>query len=116
MTEHSRKPRASKRQLRATAWMAGGLAFATPFAALAASPKPDTGDGGAAAATRRPVRVVRHVTRRIVIVHAAAPQPAVTFVSAPGSAPSAPAPAPAPAPGPAPAPAASPPASSTGGS
>ena len=114
MTERSRKARASKRQLRATAWMAGGLAFAAPFAALAASPKPDTGEGEAAAVARRPVRVVRHVTRRIVIVHAAAPEPAVTFVpAAGGSAPSAPeSSAPAPA---APAPVA-PPASSTGGS
>ena len=91
--------------------MAGGLAFAAPFAALAASPKPDPGDGEAAAG-HRPARVVRQVTRRIVIVHPAESAPDVTFVPAPGgSAPSAPAPS-----APVPSAPAAPPASSTGGS
>jgi|tagenome__1003787_1003787.scaffolds.fasta_scaffold18913138_2 hypothetical protein len=103
MTDRPRKARASKRQLRVTAWMAGGLAFAAPFAAIAVSPKPDTGAGEAA--TRRPVRVV-HVTRRVVIVHPRVAQPAATFVPTP-SAPSRSTSAPAPA---------DPPATSTGGS
>jgi hypothetical protein len=104
MTDRPSKARASKRQLRVTAWMAGGLAFAAPFAAIAVSPKPSTAAGETA--TRPSVRVVRHVTRRIVIVHPAVTQPDTTFVPAP-SAPSRSTTAPAPA---------NPPASSTGGS
>jgi hypothetical protein len=84
MTERPRKARASKRQLRATALIAGGVAFAAPFTALAVAPKPDT-SGATAAAARRPVRVVRRVTRRIVIVHPTTPKPSITYVSAPSS-------------------------------
>ncbi len=77
MTEHhTRRRRLSRRALRALAWAAGGLAFASPFAALTISPRP-----AAAEVTERPRRVivVRKITRR-VIVHAAPETPAVRYV------------------------------------
>lgn len=56
--------RLSRRALRALAWVAGGVAFASPFAALTASPRPavaaDSGDA-------RRVIIVRKITRRIVV-------------------------------------------------
>ena len=40
MTEKARRPRVSKRELRAWAWVAGALAFLAPAAVLGAVPKP----------------------------------------------------------------------------
>lgn len=65
----ARPPRASKRELRAWAWIAGGLAFLAPAAVLGAAPEPpETARPGADV-------VVRKITRRIVIVESAAPAP-----------------------------------------
>ena len=72
----TRRPRLSRRALRALAWVAGGLAFASPFAALTVSPKP-----AAAESTKEPRQVilVRRITRRIV-VHPAPEKPPVRYV------------------------------------
>lgn len=72
MTENLRRPRASKRELRAWAWVAGALAFLAPAAVFGAVPKPpqDT-----AQAAPRPNLVIRKVTRRIVITRPAASSP-----------------------------------------
>jgi hypothetical protein len=79
MTERTRK-RASKRELRGWAWVAGGLAFLAPWAALGSSPKPDP----LAAGDERPVTIVRSITRRIVIRDKPAPA-RVRYVVAPSS-------------------------------
>jgi hypothetical protein len=111
MTERSSRRRASRRVLRAWAWVAGGLAFLTPWAALGASPKPPT--TMAVGSERRPVVVVRKITRRVVIKDRPAEAP-VQYVYAPappssststGTAAAPPAPPPPP-----------PPTTSTGGS
>jgi len=68
----ARRRRLSRRALRALAWVAGGLAFASPFAALTAAPRPATaGDG----ARPRRVIIVRKITRRIVVHPAPEPLP-----------------------------------------
>jgi hypothetical protein len=81
MTERVRRPRASKRELRAWAWVAGALAFLAPAAVFGAAPKPpqDT-----AQETDRPALVIRKITRRIVITQPAASSP-VRYVVAGGS-------------------------------
>lgn len=68
MTEKAARPRASKRELRAWAWVAGALAFVAPAAVFGAVPKPprDT-----AQANGRPNLVIRKITRRIVITRPA---------------------------------------------
>ncbi|HEY7756227.1 MAG TPA: hypothetical protein VID69_08380 [Actinomycetota bacterium] len=105
MTERAPRRRASKRELRTWAWIAGSLAFFAPWAALGASPKPPD-----AAADERPVLIVRTITRRVVIQDRPTQAP-VRYVYAPsdGSTSSAPGADTAPAPAP-------PPATSTGGS
>jgi hypothetical protein len=60
-----RRQRLSKRTLRAWAWIAGGAALFTPFAALAAQPKV----GMISASAPRPV-IIKRVVRRVVIVAA----------------------------------------------
>jgi hypothetical protein len=72
MTKDVRRPRASKRELRAWAWVAGALAFLAPAAVFGAVPKPpqDT-----AQATDRPDLVIRKITRRIVITRPAVSSP-----------------------------------------
>jgi hypothetical protein len=79
MTEEVRRRRASKRELRAWAWVAGAIAFVAPAAVLGAVPKPpqDT----TAQATKRPDIVIRKITRRIVITRPTASAP-VRYVSA----------------------------------
>jgi hypothetical protein len=77
MTEAGRRPRASKRELRLWAWVAGGLAFLAPAAVLGAAPKPPQ---DAARAAERPRVVIRKITRRIVITQPAASAP-VRYVS-----------------------------------
>jgi hypothetical protein len=69
MTEPMRRPRASKRELRAWAWVAGALAFLAPAAVFGAVPKPPQ---DAARASARPDVVIRKITRRIVITRPAA--------------------------------------------
>ena len=76
MTEPARRPRASKRLLRAAAWVAGGLAFLAPAAVLSAAPKPPA---DATAVGRRPTVVIRKITRRIVMTRPSAPA-AVRYV------------------------------------
>ncbi len=73
MTERAGRRRASKRELRVWAWVAGGLAFFAPWAALGASPKPAT--EAAAAKTERPALIVKKITRRVVIRDRPAPAP-----------------------------------------
>lgn len=70
MTEESRRPRASKRELRAWAWVAGALAFLAPAAVLGAVPKPPRDE---TSARPRPTLVIRKITRRIVITRPSAP-------------------------------------------
>ncbi len=77
MTEAARRRRRlSRGALRAIAWVAGGAAFAAPFASLTVSPKPATAE---ASAPRRPVVIVKKITRR-VIVRAAPETPEVRYV------------------------------------
>lgn len=79
MTDRARR-RASKRELRAWAWTAGGLAFLAPWAALGASPQP----ASARAAGERPVILIRKITRRVVVQHPSANQAPVRYVYANG--------------------------------
>lgn len=68
MTERpAKRPRASRRELRAWAWVAGGIALVAPWSTIADAPT--------AAATKepRPVLVVRKVTRRVIVTHPAQP-------------------------------------------
>ena len=74
--------RASKRELRIWAWLAGGLAFFAPWAALGASPKPAADI--AAGKAERPVVIVKKITRRVVIKDRPAPAP-VQYVTVPSS-------------------------------
>jgi hypothetical protein len=58
----SRRPRLSKRALRAWAWVAGGTALFAPLGALAAQRAPST-----TVAVPRPV-IVKKVLRRVIVV------------------------------------------------
>jgi hypothetical protein len=80
MTDRSPRRRASKGALRAWAWVAGGLAFLAPLTALGASPKPPVDQ--ASAGQRRPVLVVRRITRVVVVRERPSPAP-VRYVYAP---------------------------------
>lgn len=83
MTDVRSKPRRlSKRLLRAWAWIAGALAFFTPWAVLGMSPKP-AADAAAPAAGGR-VIVIRRITRRVIIQDAPKAQP-IRYVYASGS-------------------------------
>jgi hypothetical protein len=74
MTDRATKPRRlSKRALRAWAWLAGALAFFSPWAVLALSPRPLAGE--AAAQTAPPLIITRKITRRVIIHDAPKPQP-----------------------------------------
>ena len=77
------RKRASKRRLRALAWIAGGVAFVAPFTALASSPKPASMQR-ATGGSKPQVTVVRRITKRIVITHPAAQAP-VQYVAPSGS-------------------------------
>jgi hypothetical protein len=84
-----KRPRLSKRVLRAWAWIAGGLALFAPLGALAAQPKIAT-----RAAPTRPV-IIRKVLRRIIVVSpktSPAPQRIVYVGGGSGGGGSAPAP------------------------
>ena len=75
MTEHlravpspgPRRKRASRGALRAWTWVAGGLSFLMPTAALAAAPKPAASAVPATASPQAPVVIVHHVIRRVVV-------------------------------------------------
>ncbi|HET7236754.1 MAG TPA: hypothetical protein VFK59_10030 [Actinomycetota bacterium] len=88
MTDRAPRARATRSELRAWAWVAGGLALVAPWAAIAASPT-STGDG------ERPTVVVRRVTRRVIVTHPT--QPAGVRSVAVGGGSSSPPAAPAPA-------------------
>jgi hypothetical protein len=107
MTDRAARRRASKREIRLWAWIAGGLAFVAPWAALAGAPKP-VAAAASAGDDRRPAIVVRTITRRVIVTHPRSDAP-VRFVAAPSNGSSSGAAA-APVPPPAP------PATSTGGS
>lgn len=85
--------------LRAWAWIAGGVAFFSPWTILGLSPKPASGTPEAGTG-KRPVVIIRKITRR-VIVRAAPTSAPVRYVytggasSSGSSVSSAPAPAPA---------------------
>jgi hypothetical protein len=113
MTERAPRRRASKRSLRAWAWITGGLAFLTPLGALAAAPAPpsDVAQGR----PERPVLVIRKITKRVVVHERPAEAP-VTYVSAPSTSTSAPAAPAVAAPAAPPPPPPAPPATTTGGS
>lgn len=76
MTETGgRRRRLSRGALRAIAWVAGGAAFAAPFASLTLAPRPAT----AQAEGDRRVIVVKKITRRVV-VQAAPDAPQIRYV------------------------------------
>jgi hypothetical protein len=77
------RTRASKRRLRAMAWLAAGIGFASPAAAIALVPKPPEGS----APVQRPIVIVHRKIRRIVITPRAptTPPPRVTYVPAGGA-------------------------------
>ncbi len=82
MTERAAKPkRLSRRVLRAWAWIAGALAFFSPWAILGISPRPAT-----SASAQQPQRIVivKKITRRIIIKDSPKPQP-VQYVYSGGS-------------------------------
>lgn len=83
MTDRAARKRATKRELRAWAWIAGGLAFLAPWAALGASPRPAVvaaqGSGG------RSVILIRELTRRVVIQHPATQAPVQVVYAGSGS-------------------------------
>ncbi len=90
--ERAKPRRLSKRVLRTWAWVAGAAAFFSPWTVLGLSPKPAA--NAAEGKPRRPVVIVRKITRRVIIQAAPKTQP-VRYVYAPssgGSSSSAPAP------------------------
>lgn len=65
MSERPTSKRASKRELRAWAWIAGALAFLAPWTAIAANPRPATAvDSGRA---ELPAKIIHKITRRVII-------------------------------------------------
>lgn len=86
MTEAPVKParsrRLSKRALRVWAWIIGTAAFASPWVALGLSPKPST--ASASPASKRPVVIIRKITRRVIVRSSPKPAP-VHYVYAGGS-------------------------------
>jgi hypothetical protein len=72
MTDRTRRPRASKRELRAWAWVAGALAFLAPAGVLGAVPKPPQDP---ASPKQPPTLVIRKITRRVVVTRPSAPAP-----------------------------------------
>jgi hypothetical protein len=80
MTKHApKKRRLSRGWIRATAWLAGGVTFLGGLGALAAAPKPAQtlkADGP----QKRPVVIVRKITRRVIITDPVVSAP-VQFVS-----------------------------------
>jgi hypothetical protein len=77
-----RRSRLSKRALRFWAWIAGGVAFLTPWVALGASPEPAVQPGTAPNA--RKVVIVRKITRRVIVQPGATPAPIRQVTSSSG--------------------------------
>ncbi len=75
-----RRRRLSRGALRALAWIAGGAAFAAPFASLALAPRPATATASAPSDPGRRVILVKKITRRVV-VHPAPSTAAVRYVN-----------------------------------
>ena len=109
MTDHARKRRWSKRVVRTTAWTTAAAAFISALGAIGAAPTPAAATLGAAARPARQKIIVRHVIKKVVIVHPAGPAPVRVITTGGGS-------ASAPASGPVSAPAPPPPPPTTGGS
>jgi len=77
------KPRRhSKRMLRVWAWVAGAVAFFSPWTVLGLSPRPPASE--AAGPTQRRVIIVRKITRRVIIREAPKDRP-VRYVYAPAT-------------------------------
>lgn len=77
-----KKRRWSAGKVRALAWVTGVATFASGLGILGVAPKPASAGGDRAAARKPPARqkvIVRHITRRVVIVAAPAPAP-VSYV------------------------------------
>lgn len=74
MADVPKSRRLSRRALRALAWVAGGLAFLSPFAGLTISPKPATADPSSSEQGRQLI-IVRRITRRVIERQAPEPQP-----------------------------------------
>lgn len=82
MTERAAKPRRlSRGVLRTWAWIAGALAFFSPWAILGISPRPAT---SASAQPPQKIIIVKKITRRIIIKDSPKPQP-VQYVYSGGS-------------------------------
>jgi len=81
MTEkRAPRARASRRELRAWAWVAGGLALLVPWAVVAEAQQ------ASATKDKRPVVVVRRITRRVIITQPAKPSGVqYVYTSAPSS-------------------------------
>jgi hypothetical protein len=77
-----KRPRLSRRALRAWAWIAGGIAFFSPWTVLGLSPKPAA--GAEVARQPRQLVIVRKITRRVIIQDAPKSQP-VRYVYAAGT-------------------------------
>jgi len=75
-----RRTRLSKRALRASAWVAGGVAFLSPWAVLSLSPRPAV---GTQAAQPRQTIIVRRITRRVIVRQAPKDRP-IHYVYADG--------------------------------
>jgi hypothetical protein len=82
----SRKPaRLTKGSARAWGWVAGTIAFVLPWAAIGAKVKASAGSAEASAEQPRPVVIIRKVTRRVIVQHAAPTQaPQVRYVTVGG--------------------------------
>ena len=90
MTEaRADKPkRLSRGVVRLWAWVAGALAFFSPWVALGLNPKPAalaTGEEGRPRIPHRPVIIVHKITRRIVVQDPPADQPVQYVYSGGGS-------------------------------
>jgi hypothetical protein len=59
--------RASRRALRAWAWLAGAVSFLTPTAILATAPRPAASAVPVATSPRAPEVIIHHVIRRVVV-------------------------------------------------
>lgn len=88
--ERPKKPRWSKRAVRAAAWTAAATAFISALGALGAAPKPATAGQAAANAPRK--IIVRRIIKKVVIVGQAKPAPVHVVYSGGGSTGTAPAP------------------------
>lgn len=78
MTEVAKRRRLSRGVLRALAWIAGGVTFASSFASLTVSPRPATASDTAPRPRR--VIIVRKITRRVIVHQAPDTSPRYVYV------------------------------------